>query len=198
MYRVAPVAVPDWEIVIARHGATDWSRAGRFSGHRDIPLSAAGRAQAAELGRALRHPQPEIILSSDLGRARQTAEAIATAAEIDRRQIMTSTALREEFLGSWEGLTRAQVAAASPDGFARWASGDIGSFDGREGLVAVARRAVPVLVAHTTGLPRSSGRLVIVTHANTILALAGSFAGMRHERWADLPCPAPGQAMVLG
>ncbi len=198
MYRVARVAAPDWEIVIVRHGATEWSHTGRFSGHMDIPLSAAGRAQAAELGRRLRHPQPEIILSSDLRRARQTAEAIATGARIDPRQIVISRDLREEFLGSWEGRTRAEVAIASPAGFARWRSGDVGSFDGREGLVAVASRAVPVLFAHTTEPPRFSGRLVVVTHANTTLALIGSLTGVRYELWADLPCPAPAQAVVLG
>ncbi|WP_328396356.1 histidine phosphatase family protein [Nocardia sp. NBC_00416] len=192
------MAVPDWEVVLARHGATEWSHAGRFCGHRDVPLSAAGRTQAAELGRALRYPQPEIILSSDLRRARQTAEAVADAAGIDPGQVILSRGLREEFLGSWEGRTRAEVATASPDGFARWRSGEIGPFDGREGLVPVAQRAVAVLRAHTARSPRSSGRLVVVTHANTIMALAGSLAGIRHEQWADLPCPAPAHAMVLG
>ncbi len=197
MSRAAPVAAPDWEIVIARHGPTEWSHAGRFSGHTDIPLSAEGRTRAAELGRALRRPVPERILSSDLTRARQTAEAIAGAAGLDARQITVSSGLREEFLGSWEGRTRAQVADTNPDGYGRWLAGDIGSFDGREGLAAVARRAVPVLLTHCAGRSRTTGRLVVVTHANTALALVGALAGFPLGQWANLPCPRPAEAIVL-
>ncbi|WP_433525889.1 histidine phosphatase family protein [Nocardia pseudovaccinii] len=191
------MAAPDWEIVIARHGPTEWSRAGRFSGHTDIPLSAEGRTRAAELGRALRRPLPERILSSDLARARQTATSIALAAGLDPDEITISSGLREESLGSWEGRTRAQIASTNRDGFARWLSGDIGVFDGREGLAAVARRAVPVLLDQCAGRPRSTGRLVVVTHANTAVALIGTLADIPRGQWADLPCPGPAQAMVL-
>ncbi|WP_062988128.1 histidine phosphatase family protein [Nocardia anaemiae] len=191
------MAAPDWEIVIARHGPTEWSRAGRFSGHTDIPLSAEGRTRAAELGRALRRPRPERILSSDLTRARQTAAAIATAAELDPQGITIDSGLREEALGSWEGRTRGQIASASRDGYARWLAGDIGAFDGREGLVAVARRAVPVVLDHCAGRPRTTGRLVVVTHANTAVALIGALGDIPPGEWADLPCPGPAEAMVL-
>ncbi|WP_330252786.1 histidine phosphatase family protein [Nocardia sp. NBC_00565] len=191
------MAAPDWEIVIVRHGATEWSRTARFTGHIDIPLSARGRGQATELGLALRVRPPEIILSSDLRRARQTAETIARVVGIDPKQVRISTGLREEFLGCWQGRTRAEVARTSPDGYARWRTGDIGAFDGREGLIAVARRAVPVLLAHVAERPRSTGRLVVVTHANTALALAGSLTEIPPGRWTSLPCPAPAQAMVL-
>ncbi|WP_433631512.1 histidine phosphatase family protein [Nocardia sp. CA-120079] len=191
------MAVPDWEIVIARHGPTAWSRAGRFSGQTDVPLSAEGRTRAAELGRALRRPLPERILSSDLIRARQTAVAIALAAEFDPHQISISSGLREESLGSWEGRTRAQIASTNQDGFARWLAGDIDAFDGREGLAAVARRAVPVLLDHCAERPRSTGRLVVVTHANTALALVGTLADIPSDEWADIPCPGPADAMVL-
>ncbi|MEV5834904.1 histidine phosphatase family protein [Nocardia sp. NPDC052112] len=191
------MAAPDWEIVIARHGPTEWSRAGRFSGHTDIPLSAEGRTRAAELGRALRRPVPEHILSSDLTRAQQTAEAIAGAAGFDPRRITFSSGLREESLGSWEGRTRTRIASTNRDGYARWLAGDIGAFDGREGLVAVARRAVPVLFEHCAERPRTTGRLVVVTHANTAMALIGALADIPPDQWADLPCPRPADAMVL-
>lgn len=197
MSRAAPVAAPDWEIVIARHGPTEWSRAGRFSGHIDIPLSAEGRTRAAELGRALRRPVPERILSSDLTRARQTAEAIAGAAGLDPRGITISSGLREESLGSWEGRTRTHIAGTNRNGYARWLAGDIGAFDGREGLAAVARRAVPVLLDHCAERPRTTGRLVVVTHANTAAALIGALVGIPFGHWADLPCPGPAEAMVL-
>ncbi|MGO4649112.1 histidine phosphatase family protein [Nocardia sp. 2YAB30] len=120
----------------------------------------------------------EDVLSSGLGRARQTAEAIARVTAMDPQQVTISSGPREGFPGSLEGCTRAQGAIASPNGYARWQAGDIGSFDGREGLVAVARRAVPVLLAHSLGRARSTGRLVVVTHANTTLALVGSLAGV--------------------
>lgn len=197
MSRAGRVAVPDWEIIIARHGPTEWSRAGRFSGHTDIPLSAEGRTRAADLGSALRRPLPERIVSSDLTRARQTAEAIALAAGLDPRLIAISSRLREESLGSWEGRTPGRIASTNPDGYARWLAGDIGAFDGREGLAAVARRAVPVVLEQCAGRPRTTGRLVVVTHANTALAIIGALGDIPPGEWADLPCPGPAQAMVL-
>ncbi|WP_407675034.1 phosphoglycerate mutase family protein [Phaeacidiphilus oryzae] len=94
---MVPVAAPDWEIAIARNGATAWTEAGRFTSHADICLSRDGWCQAEQVANSLRQPASEVIVASDLGRARCTAQAIARAA-VPRRwspgSLFPSTAAR--------------------------------------------------------------------------------------------------------
>ena len=95
---------------LARHGVTDWNKAMRFQGHADIPLDAEGRQQAQKLGArlaALSAP-PVAVYSSDLSRARDTAEAIAAPLGLT---VVATPDLRETFLGAWEGLSRAEIEA---------------------------------------------------------------------------------------
>lgn len=88
-------------LYVIRHSQTSWNIAGRAQGHTDIPLDETGKAQAQALGRAFQSVRVDRILSSDLMRARQTAQAIAdaTSAPIELR-----SALRERSFGEWEGM----------------------------------------------------------------------------------------------
>jgi len=99
-------------VVLLRHGETDWNSSGRFQGHEDIALNAAGRHQARLAAARLAGMAPARVLSSDLTRARQTAEPIALAAgvtvEVDPR-------LREVDVGTWAGLDLATVGEMVPD-----------------------------------------------------------------------------------
>lgn len=83
-------------LFIARHGQTAWNVAGKAQGHADIPLDATGLAQAAALARGLAGSGIERVVSSDLLRARQTAEALGLPVE-------TRHDLRERSFGEWEG-----------------------------------------------------------------------------------------------
>ena len=67
------------ELLLIRHGETAWNRERRMQGHIDIPLSEAGLRQAKALGAALAAERPMAIYSSDLGRARTTAQPVADA-----------------------------------------------------------------------------------------------------------------------
>jgi len=71
--------MPGTRIIAIRHGETEWNLQGRFQGHKDSPLSPLGRAQAAALGRRLGAETFDLLYSSDLGRALDTAGAIARA-----------------------------------------------------------------------------------------------------------------------
>lgn len=99
-------------LTVVRHGRTAWNDAGRFQGQTDIPLDAEGRAQARRLGERLGERRYDAAFSSDLARARETAEAIlgdrAASLVLDPRW-------REMRFGAWEGLTWQQIEARYPD-----------------------------------------------------------------------------------
>jgi broad specificity phosphatase PhoE len=86
---------------IIRHGETEWNVARRVQGQTDIPLSSEGKQQAMELAGELRHIKFDHVFSSDLFRARETAEIIA----IERKMIVnTEKLLRERYFGKYEGM----------------------------------------------------------------------------------------------
>ena len=97
--------------LLARHGETDWNRDGVFQGHADPPLNEAGREQAHELARRLERVEFDVVYSSDLRRAFQTAEIVAAARGLG---VVADPGLREVDVGSWSGLTRAEIAERFP------------------------------------------------------------------------------------
>ena len=100
-------------ILLARHGETDWNRDGRYQGHADEPLNDRGRAQARELADRLREQPPAAIYTSDLRRASETAEIVASALGL---ALTLEPRLREIDVGSWEGRTRAELDGSAWDG----------------------------------------------------------------------------------
>lgn len=109
-------------ILLIRHGETAWNAEKRLQGHLDIVLNAEGERQAALLGAALAAERIDHILSSDLQRARQTAEAIACARAA---QVGIDPALRERCYGGFEGLLYSEIAARFPLEFAAWQARDV-------------------------------------------------------------------------
>jgi glucosyl-3-phosphoglycerate phosphatase len=107
-------------LVLWRHGHTEWNAERRVQGHTDTPLSALGRAQAAEAAPLLAALVPDAIVASDLRRCTATAEALATLTGLPVRQ---DPRLRERFYGDWEGLTMAEIAERWPDSYARKTAG---------------------------------------------------------------------------
>lgn len=87
------------EIYLVRHGQTDWNAAGRLQGHTDIPLNQEGEQEAFSLKEKLKHISFGAAFSSDLQRALKTAEIVVDS----KLTITATTALRECFMGSWEG-----------------------------------------------------------------------------------------------
>ena len=108
------------ELVFIRHGETDWNRQQRFQGQIDVPLNATGHAQAAALAarRAAEAAlQADVFVSSDLQRARQTAEPLARAWQ---REPVLNAQLREQAFGEWEGLDGPTIRERWPALWARW------------------------------------------------------------------------------
>ncbi len=100
------------EIILIRHGETEWNVAGRLQGQHDSPLTAAGVAQTKALARRMKHESFTHIYSSDLGRAFQTAEAVA---KMTGHTVLPDIRLREKGLGTLEGLTWDEATQQHPD-----------------------------------------------------------------------------------
>ena len=100
------------EIIIIRHGETEWNQTGRFQGHSDVPLSETGRAQAEALGRNLALDHVDAIYASDLIRAMETAAPLAARFSLT---VTPDPLLRELNFGAWEGRSFSDVNAENPN-----------------------------------------------------------------------------------
>ena len=110
------------QIYIFRHGETNWNLERRFQGHTDIPLNEKGRAQAVELKAHIQALKPELLLSSDLSRALETAKIVSDGLFIP---IQISEALREARLGAPEGQLRDDIIRIyGEDNWQKWLSVD--------------------------------------------------------------------------
>ena len=89
-------------LLLVRHGETDWNADGRLQGQTDRPLSDFGRRQARKLAEELEGEQLDAIYSSDLSRARETAEIVGQRLGLP---VEIDADLREKDWGTWEGLT---------------------------------------------------------------------------------------------
>lgn len=164
-------------MVLWRHGRTDWNDENRFQGHTDIALNDVGRTQAAQAAQQLTPLQPQLIISSDLSRARATADQLAALVGVD---VLIDPDLRETAGRRWEGQ-RAADLLEDPE-YRAWLKGDDVSAGGAESRTEVAERA-------TAALNRTVSRLgddrvaVLVTHGGLIRCLLGSYLGLPLEHW---------------
>jgi 2,3-bisphosphoglycerate-dependent phosphoglycerate mutase len=103
------------EILLIRHGETDWNLQRRLQGHLDIPLNQVGQRQALALARSLDGVALDAIFSSDLQRAQQTAAPLAEARTMP---LQLDAGLRERCYGALEGLRYPEAAERFPEAYA--------------------------------------------------------------------------------
>lgn len=145
-------------ILLARHGETDWNREQRWQGWADPPLNDAGRAQARALAEQLQEIPFDAVYSSDLRRAHETAEIVAAPHNVP---VVTDPGLREIDVGSWSGLTHAEIAVRFPDG-------ERTDGESREQHLERVLEA-----AERIARANPERRILIVTHGGTMRALRG-------------------------
>jgi 2,3-bisphosphoglycerate-dependent phosphoglycerate mutase len=136
------------ELLLVRHGETDWNAAGRLQGHTDQPLSDYGRAQARRLAEELAGEQFDAIYASDLARASETAEIVAERLHLP---VDLDPDLREKNWGTWEGLTSEERLEVEPDG---------------ESTEQHQRRVLAALGRIAAKHPH--GRVLVVTHGGSM------------------------------
>jgi broad specificity phosphatase PhoE len=164
-----------FEVVLVRHGETEWTRTRQHTGRTDLPLNDEGRRQAELVGSALAGRQFGLVLTSPLRRARETCELAGLCDEAQARD-----ELAEWDYGEYEGRTTAEIRAERPD-WSLWRDG----VPGGESPDDVGRRADRVIDE-----VRAAGvDTLIFGHGHQLRVLAA--------RWLGL-APADGRLLVLG
>jgi broad specificity phosphatase PhoE len=162
------------KLLLVRHGETDWNLNERFQGHADPSLNETGRAQAGELAAAFASRSLAAAYSSPLRRAFETAEIVAGPHGLRPVPI---EGLREVDVGSWQGLTRAEVEQAFPEQYRRWLAFGQGWEDG-ETYDEMGRRVVATLLELARAHEGES--LLAVTHGGPIRAALAAARGIAH------------------
>ncbi|GAA0964649.1 bifunctional RNase H/acid phosphatase [Actinocorallia libanotica] len=159
---VPPSTVPTRTLLL-RHGQTPLSVEKRFAGAGDTPLTEHGRLQAEAAAKALAGRGVDVIVTSPLSRARDTAQAVADVIGVPVR---VEEGFRETDFGAWEGLTFAEAKAGWPDELSAWLADPSCAPPGGESFTAVARR---VATARDKLLVRHREKTVlVVSHVTPI------------------------------
>jgi probable phosphoglycerate mutase len=180
-------------VYLVRHGATQLTAEGRFSGSEGADLSEEGRWQATQLGERLRNEALTSAYSSPLARSAETAGIITARCGLTH---VCRDGLREISHGHWEGLTRSEVEAQFADEYASWEA-DPFTFapqDGESGL-AVLARALPVIREIVSA--HAGERVLVVSHKATIRLLLSSLLGIDARGYRDRLDQAPACLNVL-
>jgi broad specificity phosphatase PhoE len=210
-------AAPVTRLLVLRHGQSEWNAQARWQGHADIPLDDEGLRQAGQAAeRVLALGGFDAVWSSDLQRARVTAEVIAGALGLD--EVHVDVRLRENDVGPWEGLNQAEVDAGwpgylaerrRPEGFesydaaasrmlaalrdiARHAPGGLVIVVGHGGITRAARRALGAADGH---LPNLGGCWFEVDAAGDVSA--GEIVVLRDRRPPASPADRSAASGVL-
>jgi broad specificity phosphatase PhoE len=156
------------QLVLLRHGQTDWNLQGRWQGQADPPLNAAGRVQVLRAAWALRQYRFDAIYSSNLQRALQTAEILA----IGRMQPVAADArLREICLGSWQGMFSREIEAQYPEEFRLWHTSPLAMRPPQgEHVSELALRVTDAITQFTRQHPE--GRIAVVGHELPLAVVA--------------------------
>jgi len=193
-------------IIAIRHGETAWNVDTRIQGHLDIPLNDTGLWQARQVGRALAGEPVAAVYTSDLQRARVTAQAVADSTGAP---LVLAPGLRERSFGQLQGRTFAEIEAQLPEEARRWRQRDPHfEPEGGESLIVFRERVtritdqlvqrhpgeLVVLVAHggvldvlyraATGQELQAPRTWKITNA-AINRLLWTESGLTLVGWAD-------------
>jgi alpha-ribazole phosphatase len=190
-------------LILVRHGETDWNRQKRFQGQIDIPLNGRGKWQAQQVAQALESLIIQKVFSSDLLRARATAELIAGFCGC---VVQTDSRLREKGFGVWESLTYAEIKEWDADGYTRWRE-DPSAYTppGGEELEATAMRVAQVWKEIET---MEVETVVLVSHGGTLRILLRQLLGLTPDSYWQIKldnaslsyleiCPAGNQLVLL-
>jgi len=155
------------EVVLVRHGETEWSRAGKHTGRSDVPLTELGRDQARAVGEALRGRHFALVLTSPLARAAETCGVAGFGDRAEKRDD-----LMEWDYGAYEGRTTPEIREERP-GWLLWNDG----VPGGETIVEVGARADRVIAE----LREADGDALLFAHGHVLRVLTARWLGLEPD-----------------
>ena len=167
------------EIILIRHGETEWNSQQRMQGHSNSDLSSVGQAQIQALGQWMKNVPFDLIYSSDSLRAKQTAEAIT---QFSGHELKIDLRLREKNLGVFEGLTSEEARERHPEVFRLFkTAGSKYVIDEGESTQQLQDRALEIVEEIRIKHPEE--RVLLVTHGGFIRVV------MKHSLGLSLESP---------
>ncbi len=167
------------EIILIRHGETEWNSQKRMQGHSNSDLSEVGRGQIQALGELMKNVSFDHIYSSDSLRARQTAEAIT---QYSGHTLQFDQRIREKNLGVFEGLTSTEAKERHPEVYRLFkTAGPNYVIDEGESTQQLLERALEFIEEIRLRHPQE--RVVMVTHGGVVRVL------MKHALGLSIDAP---------
>ena len=169
-------------IYLIRHGEVAWNAESAYVGSTDLPLNDTGRAQAEMLARRLERDDISAIYSSDLSRARETAEIVAERLDLS---VALVPGLRELDYGEWEGMPEVELPKRFPELFDAWRADPARvSTPGGETFQQLADRAYPAFRAISEQHPNDN--IAVVGHKSTNRTLLCCMLGIDINRYKQV------------
>ena len=180
-------------LILIRHGETDWNRLGRCQGVADIVLNDNGRKQARELGHSLKDHEITAVYSSHLKRAYETAEHIASHHDLE---VIIEDGLHEMDQGDLEGLSFPDIRDRYAEVLKKWRdSPETLRLPNGESLVEVQERAWRAFEkVHETHLGET---IVVVSHNLTIITLLCKITGVGLKGFRDFHVQATSKNIIV-
>jgi broad specificity phosphatase PhoE len=170
------------DLVLVRHGRTDWNAVRRIQGQSNSQLDELGRAQAEAVAPVIAALGPSVLWSSDSDRTRDTTSYVAAACGLTP---VFDARLREYSFGEREGLYHREFEAVDPHGYRSFLALDWDHVAGAEKHAEVAARMTEAL-AELVGAVRDDGVAVAVTHGAAIRTAIGQLLGWTAEQALSL------------
>jgi 2,3-bisphosphoglycerate-dependent phosphoglycerate mutase len=178
------------ELILLRHGESQWNRENRFTGWIDVPLSPRGEAEARAAGEKLRGRRIDKLYTSVLVRATETARIALEAAGIGEVPTERDAALNERMYGELQGKNKAEAAAQfGAEQVKLWRR----SYDvrppGGESLADTAARVLPYFERRILPDLRAGKHVLVVAHGNSLRALVMHLDHLTREQVLQLEIP---------
>lgn len=159
-------------VYLIRHAQTEFNSSGRVQGWLDVPLDDVGREQARLLGARLASAPIELVFSSPLSRALDTARILAAPSD---RQVITDDRLREYNMGDWTGKTGDEVAAGANElGF----DDPLIPIPGGESAMDMRNRVSAFVKELSQRHSKTLNTVAVVSHGGTLGAMVGAMLAM--------------------
>lgn len=172
------------DLILWRHGQTDYNSQQRIQGHADIPLNEAGVAQAELIAPQLAALGPDRIVASPLRRAQATARVLAAHCGLE---VGVERDLAERSFGQWEGLTRKEIKAGWPEPYRRWRTGEEPRGVEVEARSDVAARVSAALLRLAEEAEaQGDQRIVVASHGSALTVGTCRLLGLDSSAWFGL------------